>query len=329
MWWTTAATSGLRPASTRGLRARRLNGSFARIPVCRFPLRSFRYCANAKLLWTSVWRCSSRTCDFIFAAPDLINTRGLSIDSAGMPSEVQHGERVEAATLPPHIFFGGSGGALLVRRSALARWWADLSRCSSPTWRTPIWLAPAEGRLSSGVRAGSRRARAKAVRPPASKLRRCGLTSSSATADCCSPARAEAQHQHSHITIDARGRSPAPLPDFALCPHGPVRGPLLTIRFPPRVAFLRGVDRRRLSERRSARRTCRSARHVQSQAGGQAVDTRHYQSGHQRWGGADHVVRPSLFSESRNSSLVCMGLRWNARDGRLPRSLPRSSSTWR
>ena len=53
------------------------------------------------------------------AAPELINTRGLSIDTAGMPTEVQHGRRADSVAQPHHIF-GGSGGALLVRRAALA-----------------------------------------------------------------------------------------------------------------------------------------------------------------------------------------------------------------
>jgi GT2 family glycosyltransferase len=53
------------------------------------------------------------------AAPGVINTRGLSIDATGIPSELQHGDRVDSAGIPPHVF-GGSGGALLLRRAALA-----------------------------------------------------------------------------------------------------------------------------------------------------------------------------------------------------------------
>jgi N-acetylglucosaminyl-diphospho-decaprenol L-rhamnosyltransferase len=53
------------------------------------------------------------------AAPESINTRGLSIDSTGIPSELQHGDCADSAGPPAHVF-GGSGGALLLRRAALA-----------------------------------------------------------------------------------------------------------------------------------------------------------------------------------------------------------------
>ena len=177
------------------------------------------------------------------AAPGVINTRGLSIDVTGLPSEVQHGAAVDSAG-PPRDVFGGSGGALLLRRSALA----------AIGGFEPMFFAYLEDAdLSWRLRKAGFRAE---FVPGA-----VALHEGSSTTTFDSPLRAHLVARNRRLLFGLHGPHglEARVRRLAIeVGHGavqtalsrsiaPMSGRAEALRFRPRVAFLRAVDRHAVS----------------------------------------------------------------------------------
>lgn len=173
------------------------------------------------------------------AAPEVINARGLSIDATGLPSEVQHGVVADSAGPPPHVF-GGSGGALLLRRSALG----------AVGGLEPMFFAYLEDAdLSWRLRKAGFRA---AFVPGA-----IALHEGSSTTTFDSPLRAHLVARNRRLLFGLHGPHglEARVRRLAIeVGHGavqtalsrslaPMTGRLEALRLLPRVAFLRAVDR--------------------------------------------------------------------------------------